>query len=43
MQTTNIINIKKLKIGIEFPAAVYHISSRGNERIQDAVERYGYT
>jgi hypothetical protein len=28
---------------IEFPGAVYHVSSKGNERIQEAVEKYGYT
>jgi plasmid maintenance system antidote protein VapI len=28
---------------IEYPGAVYHVSSKGNERIQEAVEKYGYT
>ena len=28
---------------IEFLGAVYHISNRGNEKMEEAVERYGYT
>ena len=28
---------------IEFPGALYHVSNRGKERIQEAVEKYAYT
>lgn len=28
---------------IEYEGAVYHITSRGNRTIKEAVERYGYT
>ena len=27
---------------IEYPGATYHITSKGNEKIEEAVERCGY-